>query len=304
MTRVFIVGYESLIEKAKKVIKEVSFPPGVDINFLLAEQLVNKEIIMNKEDILICGERSEVRLKKMGINATVVPIKMNIHDFQKAIIAAYEHEPDKQVKVVVLGHKFIDIEYIRDYLKIQFEQHVFYNDEQIEDFIRELSNKDYKNVVGASFVCEIAKKYGINGISLFSEESVKDAIIYCIDLINVHQEKWERIEQLKAVTNFTYSAILSIDKDKKINVYNALAEQLLDTPACKALHQFIYKVIADKDLISIFTSNQPVINQIIKYKSKRLVITSIPITVNGEYRGTVSTFNDASSIQKQNRKSE
>ncbi len=302
MTKVFIIGYANLIEQSKRIIKEISFPPHIDVNYLLAEQLLNYEIIINQEDILICGERSEDRLNKLGLNATIVPIKMNTHDFQKAIITAYEHEPGKQVKVVVFGQKYTGIEFIQDYLKLQFEQNVFDNDEDIEAYIRELRNQGYKTVVGASYVGEVAQKYGMMGISLFSENSIRAAIIHTADLINIKKIEYERIEQLKAVTSYTYGAILSIDNNNKITVYNSLSEQLLGIPASEALYQSIEKVITDQELLSIFQTNEPIINQIINFNYKKIVITSIPIIVSGEVQGTVSTFHDTSSIQKTEQK--
>lgn len=118
---------------------------------------------------------------------------------------------------------------------------------------------------------------------------------------NMYKEKFENIdkEMLKSIIDCIYEAICGIDENGIVTVWNKSAEKLYDISYEEIIGQDINKVFPDAIVDTVRKTGTIVEN---KYHSPRensyILSNSMPLFVNGVFKGAVSSDRDFAEVRK------
>ncbi|PEK98845.1 sigma-54-dependent Fis family transcriptional regulator [Bacillus sp. AFS017336] len=114
---------------------------------------------------------------------------------------------------------------------------------------------------------------------------------------SVNNEK--RLNQkLESVFNAVHEGIISMDESGNITVFNDEAEKILSLSADNCLGKTCWDVIPEFNLNQIFQFHAEESNQLLVIRSKVLLVTKVPMMLDGHLMGVVVTFKDVTIVQR------
>ncbi len=281
----------------KKTIKKIwviekSFTELVSI----AESLMNKGMV----DVFVSAGSNASVLSSNFPHMPLVPINVKGYDLIESIVKASCYGP--RIAVVTVEEQVSRLEKLKNILKVDLLQRTFSSENELARIMDELKLEKVDAVTGSSIVCDYANYYRINNVFIYSETSVKEALNKAVDMQEVLINEKMKANQFKAIIDFAYSGIVAIDENRKVKVFNPLAEKITGFSKNSVLEKHIDEVIPDTRLVRVLESGEKECNQLMKVRDNLVVLTNrIPIRVDNRTVGVVATFQDVADIKKAER---
>jgi len=130
-------------------------------------------------------------------------------------------------------------------------------------------------------------------------QAMQIAIQQAKDILYASRLQKEKAQQFATIIDFVHDGIIAIDKQGCITVFNRASEMLTGFSKQEALGKNITEIIPKTKLLSILDTVRPDIGDIQWLDNQTVVATNrVPVVVDGEVRGAVSTYQDITEVQK------
>ncbi|MTI67419.1 MAG: PAS domain-containing protein [Firmicutes bacterium] len=103
---------------------------------------------------------------------------------------------------------------------------------------------------------------------------------------------------LRTIIDSFTDAIIGINKDREIIVFNKKAEELLEIKAKKALRKHIADVISNTKLLRVIKTGKEEINEKFNFKGKELKVNRLLVRVDGKVEGAITILKDITAIEE------
>ncbi|MBP8717988.1 MAG: sigma 54-interacting transcriptional regulator [Candidatus Atribacteria bacterium] len=291
--------------KLTKIIKKASQPEELGKIIIIESSFdKTKEIAQDlwendKVDVFVCGS-SNLQIVKDVIPAPIVPIKISGFDIIENLIKA----KSRGSRVVLISYKQkVTHSFSKEGLfNIDISEECYNNITELKSILNGLKNNKENIVIGSSLVCDLCDELKIDSILIYSEDSIKNAINQAIQIQESIQREKYKIKQFNTILNFTYSGIIATDKNNIIQIYNPMAENILEIPRKQIIGKNADNVIENSRLSQVLQSKRPEIDQIQRINGHMILTSRIPIIVRDQVEGVVATFRDVKSIEESERK--
>ncbi len=118
-------------------------------------------------------------------------------------------------------------------------------------------------------------------------------IVTKTDLLKAYYERLQyAINSLNAVLESASNAIIAIDRQKKITVFNRAAEQLLNMKASEVLGKQITDILPNSHLPHVLETGEREISKVVDIGDKVMVTNRTPIMQYGRITGALAVFQD------------
>ncbi len=300
-SRIALMSYSKLT----KVIKTTITPKELrKITIIESSFSKTKEIAINlwkkgKVDVFVCGG-SNLQMIKDNIPAPIVPINISGFDIM-----------DNLIKAKTMGNKIIIISYKSNIANKFVNKGIFnvdvnekcYNDIlELRSILNEIRKVKGSIVVGSSIVCDLCDEVGLDSVLVYSSDSIKIAIGQAIQIQESIQREKYKLNQFNAILNFTYSGIISTDRNNIIQIYNPMAENIIGIPRKEIVGKNANFAIENTRLSEVLISKKQEIDQLQKLNNKIILTSRVPILVGDKVEGVVATFRDVKSIEESEHK--
>ena len=266
---------EGIFENAVKYAKELEKKGGIDIYI---------------------SSGANATLLRQNVSIPVVAIRVSAFDLLRSIKDAQQYS-DK-IAVINYERNIPELYEMQDLLKVSVTQVVYTNETELIQQIKVLKQSGVKIIIGHSLACDLAEKYGMRSILIYSRESIRQAIESACEIALLHRQEIEKSGRLQAILDYAYSGIIATDGKGKITVFNKFAEKIVGVPSERAIGQSIAKVIPTTRINDVIRTQQAELNQLQKIGSSTILTNRIPICANNEAIGIVATFQDVNTIQQ------
>lgn len=113
----------------------------------------------------------------------------------------------------------------------------------------------------------------------------------------IHQLSVQRHE-LKVILNSTHDAMIAVDRDGLITLFNAAAERLTGRNAKDVIGTWVGDSIPNSRLQHVLVTGEPELNQLQGLDSTQIITNRVPIrNDDGEITGAVAVFRDITEVQ-------
>ena len=154
-------------------------------------------------------------------------------------------------------------------------------------------------VIGKIAMAREARAAGMESVIITSDlETVRDVILEARRVNKVRKQEKRKAEQLKALLNFTYDGIIALDKTGKITLFNKVAEDLSGWLAAKAINRHISEIISDAGCQHLLKTGKPDLGAVFEIGNVKVVGNRVPIIVDQQIEGVVTTFQKLDVLQK------
>ena len=297
--KIIITGSSYFSLLANKVMKELSIPKWIHIeisehpieSLIEGGKLELEQTKMEPATIIISGEQSSKMIEKR-LNTIVVPVKINESD---VLVSLAKNTPGEQIAIINYRTKFENIDWFAKQFNLNITQYSFESLNEIHDVFEVLIKKRIDKIIGGSYACKIANQYEMDSAFLYSENSLREAIITAINFLKIYRKEMEQAALFKTVSGVNKSGIVSIDGSNNITLVNKITEELFGLSKRELVGQNLEKWIDKKQLIKNKHDSQPII---FSFKERNFVAALSPVLVMGEKVGTIVVIDDVMEIQQ------
>ncbi|PFE62801.1 transcriptional regulator [Bacillus cereus] len=142
----------------------------------------------------------------------------------------------------------------------------------------------------------------IENAHFYTAEFFSDFVRLGRNLANSVNNEKRLNQKLESVFNAVHEGIISMDEWGHITVFNEEAEKILSLSAENCLGKTYWDVIPEFNMNQIFQSQVEESNQLLEIRNKVLLVTKVPLMLDGNLMGVVVTFQDVTIVQRNEQK--
>lgn len=132
----------------------------------------------------------------------------------------------------------------------------------------------------------------------YTAEFFRDFVRLGRNLANSVNNGKRLTQKLESVLNAVHEGIIGIDERGFINVFNDHAEKILKLSAHNCIGDTFWHVIPEFKIHEIFQSQTEELNQLIEIRNLVLLVSKVPLILDGDFLGAVVTFQDVTKVQR------
>ncbi|MFB3819097.1 MAG: sigma 54-interacting transcriptional regulator [Candidatus Methylomirabilales bacterium] len=276
-------------------------PPGVTVQavdaFLDDSVRLAREIEAAAGADVFVSAGANARLLAGAVTRPLVEISVTGFD----ILTALKRARSFADRVAVFAYPE-QLEHLRDALPVLSMQVTpvayEYDLAQVERRMDELLAAGIRTVVGSSLVLQTARRRTMDGVFIYSDDSVKRALDHAVQLALANRQEIEKAKALQTILDFTHGGIIATDRDGVVRVFNPAAAKITGIAAQSAVGQPVARLFPHTRLAGLLHQREPELNQLQSVGGRRVVTSTIPIFVEGTCTGAVVTLGDVASIQE------
>ncbi|MBK5241774.1 sigma 54-interacting transcriptional regulator [Clostridium sp.] len=261
------------------------------------------KILENKGAKAIIARSGGYSLTVGKVNIPVIQLKITTLDILFSIKTA--SEANKDIVLIISDIEYFDYEEWKSMISGNVIIERFSYKEEIEKRVNKyLYKKEQVIIVGGGIPCSYAQRLGIEFVHLgASNESIHEVITYARELVdNLYEQKYKN-EVLKTILDGVHDAVVAVDQEGKIILYNERAEELLKKDSSDVVDKQLLDVYPELGFIMDVMENK--INRYNEIKVlKKIVIaanTSI-LEVDKNIHGVLCSFQDITKLQSLEKK--
>ena len=237
-------------------------------------------------------------LLERTLSAPVVHIKISDFDIMRAVKQASKFG----VKIALLTpEKISGVDMLEELYGISIKQVIFNNLSDVKYGIIEAFNEGYDALVGKSYIAlEMAEDFGKKAVLItYNIESIRQVFHEAIKIANLRRKEREEYTRLEAIFNSLSEGVVVTDSLGKITLFNRAAEKILGVKSNNIIGQDVSTVLPQMERVSsILKEGGYEEGEFYRVGDIGIIATHKPIFLDEGILGVVSTFREASEIQK------
>ncbi|MDQ5886937.1 MAG: transcriptional regulator, propionate catabolism operon regulatory protein [Pseudomonadota bacterium] len=300
--QLLVVASRGLAELVRSLLPE--YAPRFDVRLLdkpLEEALSEASELQRSGllDVLLAAGQTGMRLRE-ALATPLVQIKVGGDDIMHALVRARHLSG----KVAIVTRQDIGDEFdeVRPLLKLEVLQFKYRSDDEAHSLFQQLREQGVEVVIGSAQVAHMAEQEGLAGVLIYSERSLRQAFEDAWELARVARIEEAKRERIGNLLHSLAEGVLAVDMAGRIQTLNPAMERLLGVSVDWAVNQPIKQLAPELSLDSVLASGISALEQVQQVAGRTLVVNRMPIFEQGQQTGAVLTFQEASNIQRADRK--
>lgn len=165
--------------------------------------------------------------------------------------------------------------------------------------VREVMDTNLQTVGENENVEEIITDKPIERLLVYNDQQQLTGILTRLDLIKkVYDSLQETRNELSVVLESMHSAIIAVDTEQRITIYNSAAEKLVGIEAKKAIGHKITAILPNSPLPRILETETSESAKKCIINDKKLLVNHSPIRYKGKLIGAVGILQDVSELEE------
>lgn len=299
----FIAPYTDILKTGQEVIKDLGFSHkvhsylgGLEKGLEIARRLENKGI----DAIVTRGGTAEV-IAKSGIQVPVVEIPITFQDLAEALLTAKTMIGRDNPRIAIMAFKNMihSIEVFAKVMDIQLMIYPLNLGEEIPYGVARALQDEPDVLIGGLNTTKLAMEQGVPTILLASgKESFRTAFMQAEKVSYARQLEKERMQKFRVLVDYSIQGIISIDSEKRIDVFNHAAERLLGHSALEVMGTNVESVCSSLPVENSLKYGHVLHSELIKANHRKLMANIVPINIDEVITGAMITIEDVGQIME------
>jgi PAS domain S-box-containing protein len=300
MSIVFLAPDAEMATVAEKV--QSDFPEKI----LVVQGLLNEALSIARKleekgmEVLVARGGTAWLLRKEGIKTPLVELALTSRDVAEAVteakdVSGFSHP---RIGVVAFPNMIQNLLDFLPFLKPDLRCYKLTSQEAAREAVEEAIRDGAQVLLGGVITTILARERGLPAVLLRSRESaLYQAFEEARRIAYARRLEGRRSNQIKAIVEYAYEGIVAVDREGKVTVFNPVAQQLTDIRQEEAIGQAQAAVVPSLALMETLASGLEDVGQVVDLGRTKVIVSRVPIRVNGEIEGAVATFQDVTRIQ-------
>ncbi len=237
------------------------------------------------------------------VNVPVVNLEITALDILLAIKAASVYK--KEIVLFISIYEYFDYDELKDLIKTSIIIERYKVKEEIEERVYKYFDKRHQVVIiGAGIPCSYAERLGIDNVHIgASKESIYNAVTYARELVDsIYDQKFKN-EVLKTILDGIHDAVVAIDWEGNVILYNERAQKLLKRENSEVIGKKLTEACPELDfMLQVLKTKTNLNNEIIKMKRITITANVSILNVEEHVHGVLCSFQDITKLQSLEKK--
>lgn len=293
----FIAPYRELADIVRKITAEQNE------NILVYKAILEHAVeiakkLEHKGVEAIIGRGPSVDLIRQNTSLPVIRCDPGGFDFIKAFHEARQY--DRNIGLITFFDILFDKKIIEEILGVSI--YISKTCKDISDIHREIgwaAASGLKVVVGGSMTYKLAGRFNMKCVMLETgRETVLESIEKAKEVARASREDRAGAERFRIILDSVQDGIFSINREGVITVFNPVAEEILGLPKEKAVGKPLAEYFPESPIIDTLKYGNSTFGELVSFANIKAVNNRVPIIVNNEIIGVVSTYQDVTKLQE------
>ncbi len=290
-------------EQSGSVCKELGLQREIDLclTHLSEAPRVTQRLQQEGVDVIIARGGLALLILAAGINIPVVEVVITGQDLARIFLDAREITGLERPRAafIAFDNMVADVEIIARITKVDLTIYRLQTNEDIPVMIDAVADLGYDIILGGTKTVALAKKRGLRTALLQSGElSIKNAILEAQKIALGRQIEKEESGKFKALIDFSLEGIISVDREKLVQIINPAAQHLLNCSARETYGQPISALLDIPEIDRCIDEGKEIRGRVMQHDNLWLSLNLGPIIVNQTPIGAFITFQEISRIQE------
>ncbi|NTV91673.1 MAG: sigma 54-interacting transcriptional regulator, partial [Clostridiales bacterium] len=210
-------------------------------------------------------------------------------------------------EIILFLSDFYDFDYDewKDIISSKITVETIYARKGIEENVdKYFSRREQVIIVGEWVPCRYAKSLGMDHVGIeASRESVIECLNYSREIVNSIYDQKYRNEILNTTLDGVHDAVLAINREGRIILFNKRAQELLGRKHGEVVGKSLKEVFPELDfMLEILESKKNIYNEIITLKKATIAGNISLLIVDGNIEGALCSFQDITRLQNLEKK--
>jgi transcriptional regulator with PAS, ATPase and Fis domain len=285
----------SLVDTTRKLAIE----KGIDIHWAYVglDDAIEPAKEMESDGIeVVLARGGTIPLVRNHIQVPVLAFPLSTIDLLKCIREAGDFGPN--ILLVSFTRRMKGIEFANELFNIRLTQSVCKN---YKDMLKLISTRcdEFDAMVGGSTSSAVAKTYGLNAVETqTSEEAIDSTLDSALSVVKYNRIEQEKSHRFSLIIDRVSDGVIAYDREGNITTINEKAHALLKVDQKTATDKSVNDLLHGSTGINVLSTQRPIADKIERIGSELFVFNHIPIVINNEAVGGVTTFKDASNVME------
>ena len=253
---------------------------------------------MEKEGVeVIVSRRGTAHLLRESLHLPVLALpqtSLNLMASLKKAVAL-----GKKILLPVFRHRTKDLEILEEMLGIELVQGVYNDASSLAQVLAMGREKGCKVVIGGSVTMGFAKEVGLAYAEFTStEEDIAAIIEDARSVVRSARNEKAMARRYHGIIDATSEGILAVDEQGRITTVNMVARSLLGIETDHAIGKSVHLVLPDLPIAAVLKSQTAIHDQIKRINGHLFVFSHLPVMMDNDLIGAVSTFKDVSKVME------
>ncbi|MFZ5946264.1 MAG: sigma 54-interacting transcriptional regulator [Bacillota bacterium] len=301
----FIAPYHELIGIGTEIKKELGL--NIDIVFGNLESGVISALEARKRGAQVIISRGGTATAiRNEVDIPVVEIKVTGYDLLKVL---YRHKNTKG-PIGIAGYQNVvyGCRTISEILQIPVIEHIFISesvdwDKAQSEVKRLIKEHDIRVFIGDTVVMN---NLNLQDMELNLITSGREAVLQAFEeaqqILKISEEEKEKHKRFQLVLDFVHDGVVVTDEKGIISFLNPIAEEVFKIKKEEVIGKESSDAIPNSKINRVLETGKAEIDQLQEIGDGHILTNRIPINVNGQIKGVVTTFQEVSKIQDAERK--
>jgi transcriptional regulator with PAS, ATPase and Fis domain len=181
---------------------------------------------------------------------------------------------------------------------IRLTQSVCKNYKDMENLISTRCD-EFDGMVGGSTSSAVAKMYGLNAVETqTSEEAIDSTLDSALSVARYNRIEREKSHRFGLIIEGVSDGVIAYDREGTITTINDKAQALLKLDQSASVDKPFDDLLPQSTGMDVISTQQPIRDKIERIGNELFVFNHIPIVIDNEAVGGVTTFKDASAVME------
>ncbi|VBB09725.1 fis bacterial regulatory protein hth signature [Lucifera butyrica] len=293
----FLAPDMSMLARAQQLFKARHTDIHIEKGLLSEGVTVASSLVAQGTEIIITRGGTASAIRAAGLEATVVEISITGFDIIRTVEKAKQH--GCCIGAVSFPAILNGIDCLNAILGVDIRLYPIQAESEAENQVLQAFRDGADVVVGGFITAQAAQKHNLPFELIDSgEEGILQAAQEAKRIAHARNLEKTKTTLFRAVLDYAYEGIISVDKSGRITFFNPIAERITGMNGTKAMGRKITQIWPALNLERVMHTGQDDLGHILKINGVDVLCNKVVIAVNGQAVGAVVTFQDVTQIQQ------
>ena len=253
---------------------------------------------MEREGIEVAvGRRGTAHLLRENLRIPVLSFPHRSLDILISLKAAAQ--AGRRILFPVFRQEMTGIGILEELLDIELVQKIYRDTSSLEKAITRARRQGCDVVVGGGVTQQIAEAVGLKFVEIrTSDEDIAATLDNAVSVALAGREQKAMARRYRSIIDAASDGIVAVDPGGRITATNAAARKALDIGEEEALGQPLLKFFPESPIPQVLMGKAPIHDRLGQIGKDRFIFNHLPIVLDGEAIGAVSTFRDIGNVMR------
>ena len=293
----FLAPDEDMLATARATLADSHPDIQVDQGLLSAGVRKARKLAREGVEIVITRGGTAEAINEARLGLTVVEVPITGMDMIRAIEEARRY--GRRIGVIAFPSMIVGIDCLGPILGIELKQYPIYGELEAEAKVLKAFREGADVVIGGVIAGRASRLHHRPCVAIRSgAEGITQAALEAKRIAEARRLEKVKSTLFQTVLDYAYEGIISIDQDRRVAIFNPVAERITRIDGRRAIGRKIQEILPQLKLERLLTAGKDELGQVIDVGNVQILCNKVPIRVQGTQIGAVVTFQDAGKIQQ------